>query len=76
MVGEMLAQVPNLIAAGASERDLVAVLSSDSEKANKLVPLVVALRQRAGEVVREPAEVLEIATDIHRLIETKLISAA
>ena len=72
MVGEMLAQVPNLIAAGASERDLVAVLSSDSEKANKLVPLVVALRQRAGEVVREPAEVLEIATDIHRLIETKL----
>ena len=72
MVGEMLAQVPNLIAAGASERDLVAVLSSDNEKANKLVPLVVALRQRAGEVVREPAEVLEIATDIHRLIETKL----
>ena len=72
MVGEMLAQVPNLIAAGASERDLVAVLSSDSEKANKLVPLVVALRQRAGEVVREPAEVLEIATDIHRLIEAKL----
>ena len=72
MVGEMLAQVPDLIAAGASERDLVAVLSSDSEKANKLVPLVVALRQRAGEVVRAPAEVLEIATDIHRLIETKL----
>ena len=72
MVGEMLAQVPNLIAAGASERDLAAVLSSDSEKANKLVPLVVALRQRAGEVVREPAEVLEIATDIHRLIEAKL----
>ena len=71
MVGEMLAQVPNLIAAGASERDLVPVLSSDSEKANELVPLVVALRQRAGEVVREPAEVLEIATDVHRRIEEK-----
>ncbi len=72
MVSEMLEHVPNLIAAGASERDLVGVLSSESEKTDALMPLVVALRQRAGEVVRAPVEVLEIATDIRREIETKL----
>ena len=69
---EILEEVPNLIAAGASEGDLVGVLSSDSEKSDALMPLVVALRQRAGEVVRAPVEVLEIADDIRRRIETKL----
>ena len=72
MVSELLERVPNLIAAGASERDLVGVLSSESEKTNALMPLVVALRQRAGEVVRAPVEVLEIAADIRREIETTL----
>ena len=72
MVSEMLESVPNLIAAGASERDLVGVLSSESEKTDALMPLVVALRQRAGEVVRAPVEVLEIAADIRREIETAL----
>ena len=72
MVDEVLEQVPKLIAAGASVRDLIAVLTIDSEKANKLLPLVVALRQRAGEVVRAPAEVMEIATDIHKVIESNL----
>ena len=70
MVEEMLAQVPGLIAAGASERDLVVVISSDGEKADMLAPLLAALRQRAGEKVRAPAEVREVATDILRLIET------
>ena len=70
MVDEVMKQVPKLIAAGASVRDLIAVLTIDSEKADKLLPLVVALRQRAGEVVRAPAEVMEIATDIHNRIES------
>ena len=64
MVREMLDHVPNLIAAGAYESDLVEVLSGDKEKADALWPLVVALRQHAGETVRAPVEVLEIATDI------------
>ena len=72
MVVEVMEQVPKLIAAGASVRDLIAVLTIDSEKANKLLPLVVALRQRAGEVVRAPAEVMEIATDIQKVIESNL----
>ena len=66
MVREMLGHVPNLIAAGAYESDLVEVLSGDKEKADALWPLVVALRQHAGETVRAPAEVLEIAADIRR----------
>ena len=66
MVREMLGHVPNLVAAGAYESDLVEVLSGDKEKADALLPLIVALRQHAGETVRAPAEVLEVATDIRR----------
>ncbi|MCE2435323.1 MAG: hypothetical protein J4F29_20745, partial [Candidatus Latescibacteria bacterium] len=40
---EMQEIVPNFIATGASERDLVEILSSDKEKADALVPLIVAL---------------------------------
>ena len=58
-----------MITAGASERDLVKILSADSKTADALAPLVVALRRLAGESVRAPAEVLEVAADIHTHIE-------
>ena len=61
---EMLQVVPRLIAAGSSSKDLVEILLSDGTKADALRPLVVALRQHAGETVREPAEVLEVAADV------------
>ena len=61
--------VPDLIADGASERELLEILSSDKEKADALAPLIVALRQRAGEEVRAPVEVLEVASDICKDIE-------
>ena len=70
MLREMLLRVPILIAAGASERDLVKVLSADSKTAAALKPLVVALRQLAGESVRASAEVLEVAADVRKRIET------
>ena len=66
MMFEMLQFVPELIANGVSERDLVEVLSRAN--AGALVPLVVALRQRTGEVVRAPVEVLEVARDINKRI--------
>ena len=69
MMREMLARVPDLIANGALERDLVEILSSDREKADTLLPLLVALRQRTGETVRAPAEVQAVAADIRELIE-------
>ena len=69
MLREMLARVPILIAAGAPERDLVEILSAESKTADALAPLVVALRRLAGEPVRAPAEVLEVAADICKDIE-------
>ena len=66
MMSEMLQFVPELIANGVSERDLVEVLSRAN--AGALAPLVVALRQRTGEVVRAPVEVLEVARDINKRI--------
>lgn len=71
MMRETLRLVPDLIVAGASEHDLIEILSSDKAKSDALLPLVVALRQRIGEKVRAPAEVLEVAADIHKRIEEK-----
>lgn len=69
MMRRMVAGVLDLIATGAPERDLLEILSADAEKAAVLSPLVVALRQRAGEAVRAPPEVLEVAADIRKRIE-------
>ena len=69
IVSEILERVPEAIAAGASDSDLVAVLTSDKRLESKLSPLVVALRQRSGEEVRAPAEVVEVAKDIRGEIE-------
>ena len=69
---EMQEIVPKLIAYGASERELVEILSSDKEKSGALVPLIVALRQRTGEEVRAPVEVREVAKDIRKDIEARM----
>ncbi|MDE2705485.1 MAG: hypothetical protein OXI35_10490, partial [Gemmatimonadota bacterium] len=72
MMYEILKIVPELIAAGASERDLVEILSGDKAKSDALEPLLVALRQRTGEEVRAPAEVIEVAKDIHKRIKERV----
>ena len=72
MMREMMGRVINLIASGISERDLVEILAGDEEKAATLVPLIIALRQRTGEAVRAPAEVLEVAADIREQIEEEV----
>ena len=72
MMYGMLHLVPDLIANGASERELLEILSSDKEKSDALVPLIVALRERTGEEVRAPVEVLEVAADINKDIDTKM----
>lgn len=69
---EMQKIVPDFIANGASERDLIEILSSDKEKADALVPLIVALRERTGEEVRAPVEVLEVVKDINKDIERRM----
>ncbi len=69
---EMQKLVLYFIANGTSERDLIEVLSSDKEKSGALAPLIVALLQRAGEEVRAPVEVLEVAKDINKDIERRM----
>ena len=71
MMREILALVIDLIAAEASAHHLVQVLSSDRRKAETLEPLVVALRELAGESVRAPSEILDVAADIHKKIEAR-----
>ena len=68
---EILWLVPNLIATGASTHEFIETLSSNKSKSDALAPLVVALRQRTGEEIRAPAEVLEVAADISERIEAR-----
>ena len=69
MLRETRLRVPTLIAAGAAARDVVEILSADRKTADALAPLVVALCQLAGEPVRAPTEVLEVAADVRKRIE-------
>ena len=73
---DMLRIVPELVATGASTRDLVEILSSDKAKSGALVPLIGALRQHTGEEVRAPVEVLEVAADIRERIEARVAKDA
>ena len=75
MMREILALVIDLIAAEASAHHLVQILSSDRRKAETLEPLVVALRELAGESVRAPSEILDVAADIRKKIEARRIAS-
>ena len=76
MMYEMQRIVPELIATGAPAHDLVEILSSDRAKSDALAPLIVALRQRTGEEVRAPVEVLEVAADIRERIKARVAEGA
>ncbi len=69
MVEAMLEHVPELIILGVPSGEMVQVLSNDPQKAAALQPLVVALRQHAGEMVRVPVEVMEVAADIREVLQ-------
>ncbi len=62
--GEMLDVVVGLVGRGVPSQDLLAVLASDAGKAASLRPLIVALQERAGDLIRAPREVDEVAADI------------
>ena len=69
MTRMLLALTCYMVAWGMPERELVEILSSDTDKCDALAPLVVALRQRAGESVRAAVEVVEVAADVRAQIE-------
>ena len=61
-----------MIAVADGPPDVLAVeLGADPDKAQALWPLIVALRRHAGESVRVPAEVMEVADDILTEIEER-----
>ena len=72
VMGGMLQLVPHLIAKGVSPQEIEEILAGDKAKADALRPLIVALRQHAGEEVRAPVEVLKIAADIRERIKEKV----
>ncbi|MBK1648721.1 tetratricopeptide repeat protein [Rhabdochromatium marinum] len=63
--------IPTLVALGAEPGVLAGVLEEDSETHEVLRPFVVALRLEAGDKIRAPAEMLEVAADIQIAIEEK-----
>ena len=63
-IHEMLRLVPALVGAGISPRDLLAVFAGDAGRSADLWPLVVALEEHAGNQIRAPRQVKEVAADI------------
>ena len=68
---QFLALAIELVASGAPERGLVEALAADEYGSVRLAPLLVALRRRAGELVRAPAEIMAVAAEVDRLIEER-----
>ncbi len=64
MLRALQVNLPALVAAGAPAQAILEIVLRDKDKASVLAPLVVALRQEAGETVRAPSEVMETAVDI------------
>ena len=63
-VRNIINSATNLVNGGANVRSLVRILEQSEAKPTVLEPLIIALKQNAGENVRAPEEVLKIATDI------------
>lgn len=57
--------------AGLPAHAILEVMAGDKAKSDEFAPLVVALRQLGGEKVRASTEVLEVAADVRRRIESR-----
>lgn len=68
---EFLFFTTEAVAGGVPTPDLLEVLEAHSEHSARLEPLLVALRRRAGETVRAPAEIVEVADRVDRMIEDR-----
>ena len=61
----------NLVVFGVPAHAVVEILERDKAKSDEFTPLVVALRQLAGDEVRASPEVLEVAADVRKCIESE-----
>jgi len=66
MLKTALYWVPAILKAGASPNEVAYALGADTAMREALIPLLVALRKLAGEEVRAPIEVLEVAEDVRK----------
>ena len=60
--------------AGVPAHAILEIMAGDKSKSDGFAPLVVALRQLAGEEVRASREVLEVAADVRQRIESRQAS--
>ena len=70
-VKELLFLTIDAVAGNVPEKVFLTAFADDQSRLSRIVPLVVALKQRAGEAVREPAEVVEVAERIQGMIEVQ-----
>ena len=66
--------VVDLVGSGVPAHEIVEILAGDKAKSDEFAPLVVALRQLAGDEVRASTEVLEVADDVRARIESRQAS--
>ena len=71
-IEELLMFTVDAVARNVPEKVFLTAFESDRGRLNQIVPLVVALKQRSGEAVREPAEIVEIAKRIQKMIEVQI----
>ena len=69
MLREMIDLATESVAMGVPARELERTLSTDEAKSEALNPLVAALRLEAGDEIRVPVEVREVAEDIRSRIK-------
>ena len=71
--GERIREIANLVirlvAAGVAPQTLLKILSGNDVRVDALRPVIVALRQEEGEIIRAPKEFVEVASDIRKKIE-------
>ena len=68
-IPELVEAVALLVNGGVPELEIIGIIQSDPSKASRVAPLVIALRQCNGEVVRAPTEILKVAADVRKRIE-------
>ena len=70
-IKELLLLTVDAVACGVPEKVLLTAFADDQSRLNQIAPLVVALKQRVGDLVREPVEVVAVAEGVQKMIEVQ-----
>ena len=72
-INELLWFAVDALARNVPERVFLNAFMDDQTRLNQIAPLIVALRQRVGETVREPNQFIEIAKQIQKMIDVRKV---